>query len=41
VRPGRRRGLPGLARLEELDKLTLQRRLDEIGGVRLPRAEAG
>jgi arsenate reductase len=28
-------------RLEELDKLTLQRRLDDIGGIRLPSAEAG
>ena len=28
-------------RLEELDKLALQRRLDEIGGIRLPRTEAG
>jgi arsenate reductase len=27
-------------RLEELDKLALKRRLDEIGGVRLPEAEA-
>jgi arsenate reductase len=28
-------------RLEELDKLALKRRLDEIGGIRLPSTEAG
>ena len=28
-------------RFEDLDKLTLQRRLDEIGSSRLPSAEAG
>jgi arsenate reductase len=28
-------------RIEELDKLTLKRRLDDIGGVRLPNTQAG